>query len=143
MGLAGVATAARVATSEFLSPGFQRVTVHFYDSALPETERFTGTICTSHLPTPESHGSTHYFIVHGRDFALADSEVTGVMHERLVTAFREDVEALGKLEVVLAETAPEDFYEISVATDGAAVAMRRHLLKRARREADRAGSSRY
>lgn len=131
MGLSGVPTAARVATSEFLSPAFHRVTVSFYDSALPESERMTGTIRTAHLPTPETHGSTHYFIVHGRDFALGDPQVTEVMHERLFAAFEEDVEALTKLEIVLEATPPEELYEISVTTDGPSVAMRRHLLKRA------------
>jgi phenylpropionate dioxygenase-like ring-hydroxylating dioxygenase large terminal subunit len=129
-GLSGIATAARVATSEFISPGFHRVTVSFYDSALPENERSVGTIRTSHLPTPETHSSTHYFIVHGRDFELDDPEQTGIMHDRLFAAFAEDVEALSKLERVLEKTAPQDFYEISVTTDGPAVAMRRHLLKR-------------
>lgn len=130
-GLSGVKTAARIATSEFLSPGYHRVTVSFHDSALPEAKRKVSTICTAHLPTPETHESTHYFIVHGRDFALDDAEVTEVMHERLFAAFREDVEVLGKLERVLAATPPEELYEISVITDGAAVAMRRHLLDRA------------
>lgn len=130
-GLAGVCTAARVAVSEFFSPAFHRVTTSFYDSALPEAERKVCTIRTSHLPTPETHSTTHYFIVHGRDFALDDPEQTGIMHDRLFTAFSEDVEAMGKLERMLAETAPEDFYEISVTTDGPAVAMRRYLLQRA------------
>lgn len=130
-GLTGVATAARIATSEFVSPAFHRVTTSFYDSALPESERKVCTIRTSHLPTPETRSSTHYFIVHGRDFALENPEVTQLMHARLFVAFAEDVEALGKLEAMLDVTAPEDFYEISVTTDGPAVAMRRYLLKRA------------
>lgn len=132
MGLSGVDTAVRTATSEFLSPAFHRVTTSFCDGATPEAERFIGTICTSHLPTPETSSSTHYFIVHGRDFALDDEAATGVMHDRLFTAFREDVDALGKLETVLEETAPEDYYEISVTSDGPAVAMRRYLLERAK-----------
>lgn len=136
-GLTGVTTAARIATSEFLGPGFHRVTVSFYDSALPESERKTGTIRTAHLPTPETHGSTHYFIVHGRDFALGDPAVTAVMHERLFAAFEEDVEALTRLERVLVETPREDFYEISVTTDGPSVAMRRYLLQRATGGSDR------
>lgn len=130
-GLSGVSTAARVATSEFMSPGFHRVTVSFYDSALHELERSVSTIRTSHLPTPETQSSTHYFIVHGRDFALNDPEQTAIMHNRLFAAFAEDVEAMDKLERVLEATAPEDFYEISVPTDGPAVAMRRYLLNRA------------
>lgn len=131
-GLARVSTAARIATSEFMSPGFHRVTVSFYDSAVPEAERQVSTIRTAHLPTPETHRSTHYFIVHGRDFAVGDPDVTSVMHDRLFIAFEEDVEALGKLEHMLAETAPEDMYEISVTTDGPSVAMRRYLLQRMR-----------
>lgn len=134
MGLSGVNTAIRTAISEFVSPGFHRVTTSFCDGAVPEHERFTGSICTSHLPTPETMSSTHYFIVHGRNFALDDPEATEVMHERLFTAFREDVDALGKLEAMLEETPPDELYEISVTTDGPAVAMRRHLLQRARAE---------
>lgn len=130
-GLTGVETAARIATSEFMSPGFHRVTVSFYDSAVPENEREVGTIRTAHLPTPETQGSTHYFIVHGRDFVLDDSDVTRVMHDRLFMAFGEDVEALAKLERMLEQTASEDIYEISVTTDGPSVAMRRYLLQRA------------
>lgn len=129
-GLAGVETAARIAVSEFVSPAFHRVTTSFYDSALPEAERKVCTIRTAHLPTPETQSTTHYFIVHGRDFALDDSTQTEIMHDRLFTAFAEDVEALGKLERMLADTVPEDFYEISVTTDGPAVAMRRYLLAR-------------
>jgi nitrite reductase/ring-hydroxylating ferredoxin subunit len=134
MGLSGVGTAVRVAVSEFVSPGFHRVTTSFYDGGVPVGERSVGTICTSHLPTPETRSSTHYFIVHGRDFALHDQAATQIMHDRLFTAFREDVDALGKIERMLDDTAPEDAYEISVTTDGPAVAMRRHLLHRARAE---------
>lgn len=130
-GLSDVSTAARVATSEFMSPGFHRVTVNFYDSALPENERSVSTIRTSHLPTPETQSSTHYFVVHGRNFRLEDQEQTEIMHVRLFAAFAEDVEAMDKLERVIEETAPEDFYEISVTTDAPTVAMRRYLLQRA------------
>lgn len=130
-GLSGLPTAARIATSEFLSPAFHQVGTSFYDSALPEDERKVCSIRTAHLPTPETNGSTHYFIVHGRDFALDDPSVTDTMHERLFMAFREDVEVLCKLERVLEETPPEELYEISVTSDGPGVAMRRHLFHRA------------
>ncbi|MDT0510235.1 aromatic ring-hydroxylating dioxygenase subunit alpha [Novosphingobium sp. MMS21-SN21R] len=133
-GLSEVATAARVATSEFLSPAFHQVGTSFYDSAVPEDVRTVCSIRTAHLPTPETHETTHYFIVHGRDFALADPGVTQVMHDRLLIAFREDVEALGRLERVLQETPADQLYEISVASDGPGVAMRRHLLRRALEE---------
>jgi vanillate O-demethylase monooxygenase subunit len=126
--------AARIATSEFVSPGLHVVSVQFYDANQPEAERQVFEIRTCHLPTPETQGSTHYFIVHSRDFALADPGVTQFMRDQLMTAFREDVEVLSRLEEVLAG-ADSDRYEISVASDGPAVAMRRYLLKRATAEA--------
>lgn len=130
-GLAGIKTAARVAQSEYLSPGYHRVSTSFFDTAVPEDEREVSSIRTAHLPTPESSGSTHYFIVHARDFALGSGAVTQTMHDRLFAAFREDVVALEHLERRLVETPASEFYEISVATDAPSVAMRRHLLKRA------------
>jgi len=123
-------TAARIATSMFVSPGLHVVEVSFYDSALPAEERAQFTIRTLHLPTPESHESTHYFIVHCRDFALDDEKITKFMHDQLFTAFREDVEALELLEEVLRKADTESF-EISVATDRPSVEMRKYLKRRA------------
>lgn len=134
-GLVGVKTATRVANSEFVSPAFHLVSTSFYDGALPEDERSVCSIRTAHLPTPETHRSTHYFIVHGRDFALDEDAVTQTMHDRLFTAFQEDVDALTILEDVLEHTAPEDMYEISVASDAPSVAMRRYIKRRAFEEA--------
>jgi vanillate O-demethylase monooxygenase subunit len=130
-GLTDLDTAARIATSEFFSPGFHQVTTRFYDNALPETARPVFTIKTAHLPTPETHASTHYFIVHGRDFARNDDRVTQTMHDRLFAAFQEDVEALSLLEGALEHTPAEELYEISVPSDAPSVAMRRYLRKRA------------
>jgi phenylpropionate dioxygenase-like ring-hydroxylating dioxygenase large terminal subunit len=122
--------AARIATSEFVSPGLHVVSVSFYDCDLPEGQRPEFRIRTSHVPTPETNGSTHYFIVHSRDFAQQDADVTAFMHEQLFEAFREDVDALTQLEEVLANPG-SPFYEMSVASDAPSVAMRRYLRKRA------------
>lgn len=122
--------AARIATSEFKSPALHVVSVSFYDSSLPDELRREYRIRTCHLPTPETNGSTHYFIVHGRDFAPGDEGVTSFMHEQLFQAFQEDVDALVRLEEVLANPAPP-FYEMSIASDAPSVAMRRHLKMRA------------
>ena len=132
-------TAARIATSEFLSPGLHNVSVTFYDSALPQGERREFRIRTAHIPTPESNGSTHYFIVHGRDFAQGDDGVTRFMHEQLFGAFEEDVAALQLLEEVLAR-ADDSSYEMSVASDVPAVTMRKYLKRRADAEHAHAAS---
>lgn len=129
--------AARIATSEFLSPGLHVVSATFYDNDLPPQARPEFRIRTCHVPTPETNGSTHYFIVHSRDFALEDAGVTAFMREQLMLAFAEDVGALSLLEQVLSESA-EDHYELSFASDAAAVAMRRYLKKRALAESDAA-----
>jgi phenylpropionate dioxygenase-like ring-hydroxylating dioxygenase large terminal subunit len=121
--------AARITTSEFLSPGLHQVSAAFYDTAAPAAGRREFRIKTAHIPTPESLTSTHYFIVHGRDFALERDEVTQFMHQQLFAAFEEDVVGLAALERVLAEAGPEA-YEISIPSDGAAVAMRRYLKRR-------------
>jgi phenylpropionate dioxygenase-like ring-hydroxylating dioxygenase large terminal subunit len=126
-------TAARIATSEFLSPGLHNVSVTFYDSALPEAGRREFRIRTAHIPTPEASGSTHYFIVHGRDFAQGDDGVTRFMHEQLFKAFEEDVAALQRLEEVLSN-ADAASYEMSVASDVPAVTMRKYLKRRAEAE---------
>ncbi|MNE56014.1 hypothetical protein D3C80_1508890 [compost metagenome] len=55
------------------------------------------------------------------------------MHAGLIAAFQEDVDGLGALEQVL-ESVDEQHYEISVASDAPAAAMRVHLKKRAEQE---------
>jgi phenylpropionate dioxygenase-like ring-hydroxylating dioxygenase large terminal subunit len=126
-------TAARIARSEFISPGLHVVTVDFYDSALAPEARTAFQIRTAHIPTPETQTSTHYFIVHGRDFALERPQVTQFMHEQLFKAFQEDVGGLSAIERTVAE-AGEETFEISVASDAAAVAMRKYLKRRADEE---------
>ena len=140
-GLTGCDTAARIVKSEFKSPAFHQVNVNFYDSKLPESERKVSRIRTAHLLTPETHNSCHYFIVHGRDFALEEDSVTAFMHEQLFKAFQEDVDGMAALEQVWDTTDPADMYEMSVASDGPSVAMRRYLKARADKdEAVRAGA---
>ena len=126
-------TAARIVSSEFVSPALHVVTAWFHDTAVPPAGRPEFTIRTAHIPTPESLTSTHYFIVHGRDFALGNPAVTQFMHEQLFHAFAEDVAGLSAVEQTLAE-AGEEPYEMSVASDRASVAMRRYLKRRADQE---------
>jgi vanillate O-demethylase monooxygenase subunit len=133
-GLSGCATAARVARSEFFSPAVHEVNTAFFDSAVPPTSRQTFRIRTAHLLTPESQTSMHYFLVHGRDFALQDARMTRSMHEGLFAAFLEDVAGLTAQEEMLG-LAGDDLYEMSVPADAPAIAMRRYLKSRAEDEA--------
>jgi phenylpropionate dioxygenase-like ring-hydroxylating dioxygenase large terminal subunit len=123
-GLNGQGQAARIVRSAFRSVGIHEVSVTFYDCHVPE----------AHMPTPETATTTHYFIVHGRDFAQDDKATTQFMHDQLFVAFQEDVVGLALQEQALAATAPEDLYEFSVAADAPSVAMRRYLLTRQQKE---------
>lgn len=127
-------TAARISTSEFISPAYHKVTVYMYDTALPEAERKEFLIYTAHLLTPETDSSIHYFVGHGRDFHLDDKAMDESLHTQLFTAFQEDVVGLGALEKIL-DDKEDDFYEISVATDTPAVTTRMYLKRRADQEA--------
>jgi vanillate O-demethylase monooxygenase subunit len=133
-GLTGPGQAARIVRSEFRSLGLHEVSVTFYDCHLPENGRPQFRIRTAHMPTPETATSTHYFIVHGRDFALHDPATTRFMHDQLFVAFQEDVDGLALQELALASTPPEDLYEFSVAADAPAIAMRRYVLARQQKE---------
>lgn len=132
-GLEGNPNAARIITSEYLSPALQMVRGTFYDSTLPSGSRPEFHVQTAHILTPEDRHSTHYFVVHGRDFGLQDEELAKVMMDGLFAAFQEDVEGLGALERVI-DDIDDDHYEISVASDAPAVALRSHLKKRAEAE---------
>ena len=119
-------TAARIARSAFLSPAIHLTSVEFYESALPKGQRPEYHINVAHLPTPETAESTHYFFVIGRDFGLEDDALQEYIHTNLVAAFKEDKVGLELLENVL-QRQGEDFFEISVRSDAASVAMRCYL----------------
>ena len=138
-GLEGV-DAARIAESTFLSPALHVVAVKFYACALPEAEQPARAIRTAHIVTPESPTSAHYFIQHGRNFAIGDETITAFMHEQLLKAFHEDIDGMEALEARLAdyeETQPE----ISFHADRASLAMRRWIKRRAEAEAVEAPSA--
>ena len=137
-GLNDSPTAARIAKSAFLSPALHLTSVTFYESALPPEGRPEFHNKVAHILTPETKGSTHYFAVIGRDFRLDDTELQAFIHKNLYVAFQEDADAMALLEPIL-EDRDEDFYEVSVASDTAAVAMRRHL--KARADAERSAEA--
>ncbi|WP_221801575.1 aromatic ring-hydroxylating dioxygenase subunit alpha [Oceanobacter mangrovi] len=123
--------AARITTSDFVSPALHIVHAEFYDISLDESERPDQRIKTAHIPTPATATETHYFVVHGRNFALEDNSVTEFMHQQLMAAFQEDVVGLQQQEQLMAQEEGEEYFEISVKSDAASVAMRRYIKRRA------------
>lgn len=135
-GLGGIQTAARVSRTDFISPAFEQLSASYFDDSLPEGARPEFRLQTAHLMTPETQTSTHYFIDHAWNWGLGDEALRQAMHSGLFAAFEEDVRCLALVEAALAaRQGDEEFFEISVAADGAALAMRRHLLARAMAEA--------
>ncbi len=128
-GLDGV-DAARVAESSFLSPALHVVAVKFYACNQPEAAQPQRAIRTAHIVTPETATSTHYFIQHARNFALADAGMTAFMHQQLRKAFQEDIDGLSAIEELLGSYATQQS-EISFQADKASLAMRRYLKRRA------------
>lgn len=141
-GLEGI-DAARVARSEFLSPALHVVNVRFYRADKPPDEQPDRQIRTAHIVTPETAISTHYLIYHARNFAQEEGWVTEFMHENLAAAFHEDIEGLEAIEELLAAEQDDETYEITLASDKPAVAMRRRLkrLADAEQAADRRGGA--
>lgn len=123
--------AARIARSTFISPALHEVYVSFHAYDQPAAEQPERSIRTAHIVTPESATSTHYFIHHGRNFALQDQEITGYMHTQLRAAFQEDIDGLEAIERNLANYAPGSAAEISFRADAPSLAMRRWLKRRA------------
>lgn len=129
-GLVGV-DAARITRSTFVGPSAHTVNGIFYALHEPEDARPDTQIITAHLPTPETATTTHYFIHHGRNFAIDDPAVTDFMQDQLAIAFTEDVVGLAAVEGLVRSTQVDDMYEISLASDRAGLAMRRWLYKMA------------
>ena len=127
-GIVGENQGARITQSKFVTPGLQLISARFYDVTLNEGERPDQRIITAHIPTPETKSTTHYFVMHGRNFARDNDAITDHMHSQLMKAFQEDVVALAAQEEVLANS-DDKFGEISVPTDAPGIAMRR-LIKR-------------
>ncbi len=134
-GLGGIKTAARVSRTDYISPAFEQVGATYFDGSLPESERAQFEVRTAHLLTPESQYTTHYFIDHTWNWSITDPHLLEVMHRGLFDAFEEDVEGLALVEATLAAREGDPaFYEVSVGSDGPAVAVRRLLLNRAMAE---------
>jgi vanillate O-demethylase monooxygenase subunit len=133
-GIEGEGQGARVTRSEFMSPALHEINATFYDVTLPAESRPEFHTRTYHLITPETHNRTHYFVVHGRDFAREDASAGEFMHTQLMSIFDEDQWGLGLQEQVLEQTSEEDYYEMSIAADGPSIAVRRYIKARSDQE---------
>jgi vanillate O-demethylase monooxygenase subunit len=88
----------------------------------------------THLVTPETNDSIHYWWFNSRDFKLKDAEVDKFMYEASTQAYLEDVDALEAiLQVVKNDEEPQ--FDLNFAPDKPGLLMRRGLYNRAAAEA--------
>jgi vanillate O-demethylase monooxygenase subunit len=103
-----------------------------------EQEEYRFTI--THLFTPETRGSIHYWWFNSRDCNLHDAAADEFLADASSKAYREDVDALTWIqETVESETEP--FEELSFGPDRPGIAMRKILLKLANEEAQAEATS--
>jgi vanillate O-demethylase monooxygenase subunit len=133
-GLEGRPTITRIARSDFLSPALYVIATTLFDGALNPSNRPEFHLRVSHMPTPETQTSCHYFLHIARDFAPDDSDISSFISSRFSGAFKEDVDALNLIEEIYSRS-DGDFYEMSVGSDSLTLAMRRYLKERAEKEA--------
>jgi vanillate O-demethylase monooxygenase subunit len=100
------------------------------DAGQPSEYRFNIT----HLITPETAGSIHYWWFNTRNFKLDDSAADTFLHDASVKAYLEDVDALEAiLQVVTQDREPQ--FDLNFAPDKPGLLMRRILHQRAAAEA--------
>lgn len=115
-------------TSTLVSPALSIAELVLRDLDLPEHERRDYNLKTA-LLTHETQNTLQYHFTIVRDFALADESVGKFVHESVTAAFAEDAHGLELVTRVKLDEADRPFYECSVPSDRASVAMRRHLRK--------------
>ena len=97
-------------------------------SGAPDGDRSQGvSMWSTHLVTPETNTSTHYFFSFTRDFKLDDAEVTRILSEGSRTAFNEDLVVLEAQQ--RARDASPTSLEIDIKPDYAQIQARRTLSK--------------
>ncbi len=97
-------------------------------SGAPEGDRSQGvSMWSTHLVTPETESSTHYFFNFTRDFKLGDADVTRILSEGSRTAFNEDLVVLEAQQ--RAQDASPNSPLIDIKHDNAQIQARRTLAK--------------
>jgi vanillate O-demethylase monooxygenase subunit len=124
----------RFSEARFVSPALHTAYARIVDpdhlSGVAHTYRFNIT----HIFTPETNGSIHYWWFNSRDFKLDDAEADEYLHAASAKAYLEDVDALEWImAVVKSDTEPQ--FDLSFAPDKPGLMMRRSLHDRAAAEA--------
>ena len=125
--------------AEYFGPGLVRTGGDFLVSG---TDRRLGTVNFVHIMTPETPGTTHYFISTTRDIRLDDPAIDGLFLDQNKYTGPQDTAAIASIERVLqsGSALPQ---EISVRADVGSIQVRRILAAQIRAEVEskRSGST--
>lgn len=118
----------RLSEARFVSPAlhvaFAKIVDHHPDDGAPNQYRFNIT----HLITPETNHSIHYWWFNSRDFKQDDEEADSFLMNASEQAYTEDVDALEWiLDVVTSDAIPQ--FDLNFAPDKPGLFMRRILHK--------------
>ena len=92
----------------------------------PQGDRSQGiSIWSTHLATPETEGSTHYFFCFARNFKLGDEAMSKLLYEGSKATFMEDLEVLERQQEMLPTGAIDGLFDIQ--NDAAQLQMRRMM----------------
>ncbi|TCM26011.1 MULTISPECIES: aromatic ring-hydroxylating dioxygenase subunit alpha [unclassified Novosphingobium] len=124
----------RTSEARFVSPAlhtaYARVRVHEPDEGKPALYRYNIT----HVFTPETNDSMHYWWFNSRDYLPGDADIDGFMLEAHTQAYSEDVEALQWINEVV-RTDGEEQFDLSFAPDKPGLMARRIMYRLAMAEA--------
>lgn len=124
----------RVSASEYVTPGINSSYSVLTNLAPKDGAQVKFESRISHLITPESAESTHYFFTFARNFAVDNPEITQYVERQAKLAFSQDVDALVAIRAITQAEQARSFEEINLRSDQAGVTMRRTLKRLAERE---------
>lgn len=125
----------RLSEARFVSPAmhvaFAKIIDHEPVPGQPLEFRFNIT----HLITPETQSSIHYWWFNTRDFKVSDPEADEFLYNASMQAYTEDVDALEWIQEVVQKDAQKQF-DLSFAPDKPGLLMRRNIYERVASEHD-------
>lgn len=127
----------RSSGSRFIAPGLHVNTGILKNLEIPETEQQPiATIKVAQIITPQTKTRTHYWFAGCRNFVRNRPDIDEFMCRAQIAAFSEDRAAIENIARVTETDQAGASSEVFIPTDGAGIAMRRHLYKLAASEAN-------
>jgi phenylpropionate dioxygenase-like ring-hydroxylating dioxygenase large terminal subunit len=124
----------RYSDSSYVSPAMHVAFAKVVNPNPRDGERREFQVTITHLITPESQETLHYYWFNTRDFKLDNQSVSDYLREQSVVAYLEDVEALEWIADVVRNDQEQSF-ELSFAPDKPGLLMRRNINRLAMAEA--------